>query len=790
MIARMRPPGCDRWTALLAAIGALGTALVLLRTAPWGAGLAGDTPFYVSAARSLTAGDGFVLWHGWAYTGAAPLFPLALAAAGRLGLDPLDAAMYGNAAAFGLTAFATALWVRFRAASGFLAAWAGLVCALSPPLAGLASLAITDALFLACAAWSLYALDRYLEGRRRSVLLAAALAAALACATRYVGAALIAAALPLLLWPRGAAALPARARDAAIFGAAAVLPLAAWLAYNVLALGTLGAPPRRHGLTLPDALHTASGEFARWTLGERGFGALGGFAEAAFGVALGGDPSAAATALQAAAALAPAAAAVAALAWLLRRTRAPRRAATERGGLAAPLAFAAAYAAALAALLPLSGSNPPPRYFAPLFAPLLVAAAIVLGALLRLLARRGPFARPPLARGAAASVPALALAAALALWLAPQAAATLDDVRAWRARGDGGFAPVWRDSATLRWMEERELRGIVWNNAQQWVYILAHPRAEHRRVPARLLTGGLREGVRGMIAEARAAGAEAHFVWFHAGRAWNGSGVADLVALPELEVAAILEDGAAFRPAAAPAPPRATLTGRLLEGSRLLASSDWDLYLGEDGRRLVYVREGCGEEDDDAPFFLRVRRAGADDFGNLGLRADKHVFREGGRCLAVRDLPEGGVAAVETGQWTRGDGELWSVRVPVLGDPAAAAIDVEALRAGAERLAAAPFEVYRDGNRLVYAREGCDAADVAAPFFLHVVPLDPADLPGERRESGFANLDFAFDEAGALAGGRCVAARELPAYRIASIRTGQWTSGEGELWSVEASFGE
>ena len=783
----MRPPRPDRLTALLAAIGALGTALVLLRTAPWGVGLAGDTPFYVSAARSLTAGDGFVLWHGWAFTGAPPLFPLALAAAGRLGLDPLDAATYGNAAAFGLTAFATALWVRRRTASGFLAAWAGLVCALSPPLAGLASLALADALFLPCAAWSLYALDRYLEGRRRSVLLAAALAAALACATRYVGVALIAAALPLLLWPRGAAALPARARDAAIFGAVAVLPLAAWLAYNVLALGTLGATPRRHGLTLSDALHTASGEFARWTLGERWFGALGGFAEAAFGVAPGGDPSAAATALQAAAALAPAAAAVAALAWLLRRTRA-RRAAPERAGLAVPLAFAAAYAATLAVLLPLSGSNPPPRYFAPLFAPLLVAAAIVLGALLRLLARRGPFARPPLARGAAASVPALALAAALALWLAPQAAATLDGVRAWRARGDGGFAPVWRDSATLRWMEERELRGIVWNNAQQWVYILAHPRAEYRRVPARLLTGGLREGVRGMIAEARAAGSEAHFVWFHAGRAWNGHRLADLAALPELELVAILEDGAAFRPAAAPAAPRATLTGRLLEGSRLLASSDWDLYLGEAGSRLVYVREACGEEDDDAPFFLRVRPAGADGFGNLGLRADKHVFREGGRCLAVRDLPEGGVAAVETGQWTHEDGELWSVRA-VPGDPAAATIDLEALRARAAPLAHEPFEVYRDGGRLVYVREACAPADVGARFFLHAVPLDPADLPEERRESGFDNLDFAFGEYGALTGGRCVAARELPAYRIASIRTGQW-GDTGELWSAEAAFGE
>ena len=96
------------------------------------------------------------------------------------------------------------------------------------------------------------------------------------------------------------------------------------------------------------------------------------------------------------------------------------------------------------------------------------------------------------------------------------------------------------------------------------------------------------------------------------------------------------------------------------------------------------------------------------------------------------------------------------------------------------------------GDRLVYAREGCAEADVATRFFLHVAPRDPADLPADRRESGFANLDFWFRDSdyGYEAGGRCVAARELPAYPIASIRTGQWVRGEGERWSVEAAFGE
>ena len=162
---------------------------------------------------------------------------------------------------------------------------------------------------------------------------------------------------------------------------------------------------------------------------------------------------------------------------------------------------------------------------------------------------------------------------------------------------------------------------------------------------------------------------------------------------------------------------------------------------------------------------------------------------EGGRCVAVRELPAYPIASIRTGQWVRGEGNLWSAHAPVLPPPA---IDIGALRARAEPIAAAPFEVYLDGGRVVYVRDGCANGDAALsdPFFLHVFPADPADLPERRRDSGFANLDFEFGVHGATEGGRCVAVRALPAYGIASIHTGQWVRGEGERWSVEAAFGE
>ena len=198
MAARVRR--IDRWTALLAATGALGAALVLLRTAAYGPDVGADAAGFVATARNLLAGDGFVMHYGAPYHREAPPgLPLALAFAGLFGPDPLDAARYLHAAAFGVTVFVTALWVRSRTGASRLAVWAGLACALSPPLGDLFATAQTEPLFVCFVVLSLFALDRYLDGGGRSLLLAAAVCAALACATRYIGFALVAGALPLLL---------------------------------------------------------------------------------------------------------------------------------------------------------------------------------------------------------------------------------------------------------------------------------------------------------------------------------------------------------------------------------------------------------------------------------------------------------------------------------------------------------------------------------------------------------------------------------------------------------------
>ncbi len=96
------------------------------------------------------------------------------------------------------------------------------------------------------------------------------------------------------------------------------------------------------------------------------------------------------------------------------------------------------------------------------------------------------------------------------------------------------------------------------------------------------------------------------------------------------------------------------------------------------------------------------------------------------------------------------------------------------------------FDVYSIENRLVYVREQCDADDTSEWFFLHLMPTDTSDLPRERRQSGFDNLDFPFEKRGVRFDGRCVAVVQLPDYAIASIRTGQIRANQHQRdWAVE-----
>ena len=233
---------------------------------------------------------------------------------------------------------------------------------------------------------------------------------------------------------------------------------------------------------------------------------------------------------------------------------------------------------------------------------------------------------------------------------------------------------------------------------------------------------------------------------------------------------------------------------RAAVASEPAARSEFDLYL-VDGE-LVYVKEPCRQEDTAPSFFLHVapdraedlqqgRRKGFNDYPVDFFLRGGALFD--GKCSMRVPLPDYPVAAVRTGQRNAQDGaNLWSASFRLNPEPQRAAY--YAATAG-EPIARSSFNLYLTGDDLVYVKEPCDQADTRDRFYLHIVPERADDLPPERRQFGFDNLDFEFFLRGALFAGRCVATVPLPDYAIASVRTGQF-GPQGERWSAEFPVGE
>ena len=89
---------------------------------------------------------------------------------------------------------------------------------------------------------------------------------------------------------------------------------------------------------------------------------------------------------------------------------------------------------------------------------------------------------------------------------------------------------------------------------------------------------------------------------------------------------------------------------------------------------------------------------------------------------------------------------------------------------------------------MIYVKEPCVPADREAKFFLALYPVDGNDLPGDRKQHGFDNLDFNFGWPGMMLDGRCMAKVPFPEYAITRISTGQFVPVEGgynNFWKVE-----
>ena len=230
-------------------------------------------------------------------------------------------------------------------------------------------------------------------------------------------------------------------------------------------------------------------------------------------------------------------------------------------------------------------------------------------------------------------------------------------------------------------------------------------------------------------------------------------------------------------------------------GSPVVSGSGFDLYHNKPEKTLTYVNESCEPKDVSNPFVLSlipfdannlpvyVKQRGGNrrnlyfDFGEKGVKFD-------GKCLMVFQLPEYPIFQISIGHRLGGQNHFWGTLTELR--------EMERIIEDAgDPVIRGKFDVSLGGNFLLYSREPCAPADISDKFFLHLIPADQDDLPDNRQQYEFDNLDFNFAEAGGIAEGKCIARVLLPDYPITRIRTGQYIPESGQVvWKAETSVEE
>ena len=223
-------------------------------------------------------------------------------------------------------------------------------------------------------------------------------------------------------------------------------------------------------------------------------------------------------------------------------------------------------------------------------------------------------------------------------------------------------------------------------------------------------------------------------------------------------------------------------------------SDHYDVYLTDS--RLVFANDDCHADDAAERLFAHATPVDASilpahashfSMARLGL-----PLRDDGTCSARYYTPRMPISHILVGQRDGTRAILWSSEIVL--DRAAFEKTLAAMLAAAgEPVIESGMDVHVHGRRIFYVSEDCEGTDGRTPFFLHVVPMREADMPPERIEHGYDNLDF--HQAGVTFGERCVVRWQLPDYPIRRIRTGQYVAvRNGEellvrnLWEGEADI--
>jgi hypothetical protein len=226
---------------ILLLLGLTGMALSLVSTSLYGAGLSPDSVYYISTARNLIAGKGFISYMGIPIVEWPPLYPIILAIPSIfIKIDPLISAPYISAILFGMTIYFSGLLLCRHLDSSFAYSLTGVTLLLiSNVLLDLYTMAWSETLFVFLVILSLVFLEKFIEKEDKFSFIVFSLSVALTCLTRYIGVCLIiTGVLTILLISRSKFKVRLYYISAFIFISA--LPTGIWNIRNLIISGTIG----------------------------------------------------------------------------------------------------------------------------------------------------------------------------------------------------------------------------------------------------------------------------------------------------------------------------------------------------------------------------------------------------------------------------------------------------------------------------------------------------------------------------------------------------------------------
>ena len=637
--------GRDPFALLIVVLAGLGTAHILVRTAPYGPAVSPDSVHYLSTAINFLAGEGWRDFLGRPLVGFPPLFPLLLAASGWLGIEPFAAAQWINATAFGLTILVAGCWLRSISWSQWLALAATTAITVSLPYSEFASRLMTDSLFALLTLLVLTQLSSFLQRGRRTPLYWMAVFTALAAVTRYAGVVLIGVGV-LMLLVRRTPPLAVRLKDAIVFGAISSLPLAVVLTRNKMISGTLTARSGASGQSLSAGLYQIGETFRQWVGLSNGLDGLGYLLYTAVGLVV-------------------VAGVVVEVAWRGRYGRAgwrgTGRTASPRLGLGPALpfgVFALIYCVFLVAVVPFTVyQGIDSRYLLPVYVPLLLAAALLLDRFLSIEAA----GRLAAAKWGLASLVLLGALAHVSLSTYGNLRITRQSmesqVKSKTYETNNYKVAYWHHSETLKYIRTHLSDSRTFSNDPGIIWFWDRSAALRKH----LYIADSIDQVTPRIMRKTKKGIGGPIVWILEERPNPHSTYddLDLRCLPGVETVAELADGVVFRVTAAEpfdakrhrVCKQRSLWGLIQQAGEPVVRAHWvrahwDVY--RTGRELIYVKQPCTPADTQAKFILHVipadladlpadrQRYGSDNFD---FYFDRRGFRVGDQCMATVHLP-------------------------------------------------------------------------------------------------------------------------------------------------------